>query len=299
MMHFGLNLYNSGVNTYLLNLINEASKTANISIKTPAGVTESKDIHDQVMQGETLSSILCTNSMDKISKDSKIEPLKYRNKISIPKLGFVDDLMDIHKCKEMTKKVNEYTNEEVSKRKLMLSKDKCMRMHVKSKNSKTQDCCDELLIDNWVSKKIESESGTYLKDIYNNKIQIKSVNQMDYLGDVVSVDGSHSLNIKARISKGQGILTDILQVLEGVYFGEYHYEAFVLMRNSLFLSVITNNLEISVLSDKDVKCLESLDHQLIQRSLHVNSKQSTIMMMLELGLNSVKEIFPRTNQIFT
>ena len=60
------------------------------------------------------------------------------------------------------------------------------------------------------------------------------------------------------------------------------------MRNSLFFSVITNNLEVSVLSQKDVKALESLDYQLIRRALQINSKQSTVLMMLELGIISVK-----------
>ena len=59
--------------------------------------------------------------------------------MKIPKLSFVDDIFDVHKCKEMTKKTNQYTNEEISKRKLTLSEDKCKRMHVKSKKDKSDD----------------------------------------------------------------------------------------------------------------------------------------------------------------
>ena len=71
-----------------------------------------------------------------------------------------------------------------------------------------------------------------------------------------------------------------------------------MLRNSLFVSVITNNLEVSLLSQKDVKALESLDHQLIRRALQINSKQSTVLMMLELGITSVKYILLKKRLMF-
>ena len=244
-------LKKSGIQSSLLNLIHEASKTANITVKTPVGVSASKKIEEQVMQGETLSSILCTNSMDKISTECKIKPFKYREKIVVPKLGFVDDLFDIQKCKKFTKMVNIYTNEEISKRKLQLSRDKCKRMHIEPKSTKNVTSCDDLFIDNWsvIVKKREGQNSE-LVDVYNQQVVIQSVESMDYLGDIVSSDASHRLNIQARVSKGQGIITDIMQIMQGIFFGEYLFEAFILMRNSLFLSVITNNLEVSVISKK-------------------------------------------------
>ena len=190
-----------------------------------------------------------------------------------------------------TKLVNIYTNEEISKRKLQLSKDKCKSMHIDPKSSKSAPTCDELFIDNWsvIVSKSEGQSSK-LVDIYNQKVIIKTVESIDYLGDVVSCDASNSLNIQARVTKGQGVITDILQIIEGIYFGQYTFEAFTLMRNSLFLSVITNNLEVSVLSQKDLKNLESLDYQLIRRALQIDSKQSAVLMMLELGITSVKYV---------
>ena len=215
----------------------------------------------------------------------------YREKIIVPKLGFVDDLFDIQKCKKYTKLVNIYTNEEISKRKLQLSKDKCKRMHIEPKSSKSINKCDELYIDNWsvIVSKSEGRSSK-LVDVFNQQVVIKSVESMDYLGDVVSCDATNTLNIQSRVTKGQGVITDILQIIEGIYFGEFTFEAFIMLRSSLFLSVITNNLEVSVLNKTDVKTLESLDHQLIRRALQINSKQSTVLMMLELGIMSIKYV---------
>ena len=182
--HTLLDVHKSGIDSNLLNLIYEASRKAKIAVKSPVGVSEAKEIEDQVMQGETLSSILCTNTMDKISTDCPIKPFKYREKISIPKLGFVDDLFDIQKCKKFTKLVNVYTNEEISKRKLQLSKDKCKRMHISPKSSKNIHSCDELLIDNWSVIITKSEGQpSKLIDLYNQQVVIQSVDSMDYLGD--------------------------------------------------------------------------------------------------------------------
>ena len=42
-------------------------------MKTPAGIADAKEIKDSIMQGETISSILCTSSMDNISKANPVE----------------------------------------------------------------------------------------------------------------------------------------------------------------------------------------------------------------------------------
>ena len=52
-----VDLFENGVETNLLNLIHELSKTANIAIKTPVGTTDRATIEDVLMQGETLASI--------------------------------------------------------------------------------------------------------------------------------------------------------------------------------------------------------------------------------------------------
>ena len=55
-----------------------------------------------------MASILCTSTMDRISKESSVQPFLYQNEIKVPKLGFVDDLVDIQLCGNKTKKMNLY-----------------------------------------------------------------------------------------------------------------------------------------------------------------------------------------------
>ena len=49
--------------------------------------------------------------------------------------------------------------------------------------------------------------------------------QEKYLGDVVSNDGRNIKNIKARVSKGKGIISRIMTYLDGIPFGKFYFES--------------------------------------------------------------------------
>ena len=125
------------------------SKKAKIRVKTPVGTSEEKDIEDIVMQGESISSIMCSTSIDKMARDCPLEPHKYKNAVDIPQMSFVDDVIDINKCGKKTQEMNTYTVNEVSKRRLQLSEDKCVRMHINSKRSSAKNKCKAVYIDAW------------------------------------------------------------------------------------------------------------------------------------------------------
>ena len=62
-----------------------------------------------------------------------------------------------------------------------------------------------------------------------------------YLGDVLTNDGTNTANIKARISKGNGILSRIRDYLETVSFGAHYFKIALLLRESLLLNGILTN----------------------------------------------------------
>ena len=110
-----IDLHKNGVDNNLLNLVYELSKTVNISIKSPVGVTDTETVEDILMQGETLSSISCTSTMDRISKESDKENFTYRKSVSIPKMGYIDDLLDVNKCGKPIKKQHDFTMNELNR----------------------------------------------------------------------------------------------------------------------------------------------------------------------------------------
>ena len=297
--HTLLDSFENGIRNNLLNVMHEMSRKAYIHVKTPVGEAESKEIEDTIMQGKSVSSILCTNSMDKISKDCPLKTYVYRENIKVPKMGFVDDLVDITKCGNETKDMNNYTTSEINKRRLQVNIDKCVRMHIHSNKSKHLKQCENLSVDKWDVEKVASGSKITLEDKYKGKVQIKNVESHLYLGDTVTSDASNTLNIKSRVSKGKAVINNILEILEGTYFGKYYFKAMKLLRESMFFSVVTNNLEVSPnLTKKDLKPLEDLDQYLLRKCTMTSSKSSRILTLLELGIASVSAEIQRKRILY-
>ena len=209
--------------------------------------------------------------------------------MDVPSLGYVDDILDITKCGEDTKEMNEYTTQEINRRKLQLSWDKCARMHIGKKKKGTQIKCEDIFIDKWIESKVECDGEVKVKDVYVGKARIKDVDEYEYLGNVISADGKNEKNIKNRVSKGFGAVRDIRQILEGIYFGNFFIEALLMLRNSMLLSVLTYNLEVSMnLTKKDLKQLDEVDCFLLKKTLNISSKASRTLIHGELGIISVE-----------
>ena len=165
------------------------------------------------MQKESISSIVCTSIIDKVSRECKLPAYEYKNEVKIPKLGFVDDIVDITKCGEETLRMNVYTTEAMNKRKLQMSIDKCVRLHATSKKAdkqKQSDKCKPVSIDEWKEVKEKVGSETVLKDVHVGKVELKTVTGHLYLGDIVKSDGTNKDNVLSRAVKGRGVARDIL-----------------------------------------------------------------------------------------
>ena len=286
--HTLVDLFENKIESNILNVIHEMSKTANIVVKTPVGISESKEVEDTIMQGETLSSILCTCTVDKIAKDCPLQPHKYMKDVDIPKISFVDDILDINKCGKETVEMNVYTRHEINKRRLQFSATKCVRMHIKSKNISSVATCENLFIDGWKEETYKSESKLKVRDVHVGDVPIKTVDHHSYLGSVIQNNGSNRMTILSRTSKGQGVISDIKHILDGIYFGCSYFEAMMLLRDSMLMSVITHNIEVCFnLTPNELKMLHDIDLQLLRGCLQVGQKSSQSLMFLELGIITV------------
>ena len=65
-------------------------------------------------------------------------------------------------------------------------------------------------------------------------MKCNKVTEDTYLGDLISEDGKNIKNIKTRISKGLGIISEIMNILEKVTLGRHYFTIAVLLRESLF-----------------------------------------------------------------
>ena len=100
--HTILDVYETGVKNNAINILDEMNKKAKIRDKTPVGTSEEKNIEDIVMQGESISSIMSSTTIDKMAKDCPLEPPKYKDVVDVPQMSFVDDVININKCGKKT-----------------------------------------------------------------------------------------------------------------------------------------------------------------------------------------------------
>ena len=237
------------------------------------------------MQGENFSSTLCTGTLNPIITECKIEPYLYRNSIEIPKMVFLDDILDISKCGRHTKEIHEFTNNELTKRKFQMSIDKCKRMHFGKQVSK----CEDLFIDKWSVKCEDIDLDIFQRDTYEGKILISDTDSYQYLGEWITNSGSNKLNIDSKINKCQGVINDITFILNSSYYGDHFFEIVKLLRSSMFLSVLTSQCEIwPKLTKRDLQRLESCDNRYLNATL--GSSSSYCLKLLEGGILPIRFI---------
>ena len=107
------------------------------------------------------------------------------------------------------------------------------------------------------------------------------------------------MTVLSRAAKGQGIIRDINNILRGTYFGAHYFVALKLLRESMLMSVITNNLEVSFnLTTKEYKILHDLDMQLLRGCLLLGAKTPQCLILLELGFVSVSYLVKKKRVMY-
>ena len=113
-----------------------------------------------------------------------------------------DDLNGVAKCGLDSVALNTFITTQIELKRLKFhipnkeGKSKCHKIHV----GKNHDTCPVLQV-----------HGTVME----------SVSHDTYLGDIISSDGKNSRNIKKRVTRGIGISTQILNLLESICLGEF------------------------------------------------------------------------------
>ena len=178
--------------------------------------------------------------------------------------------------------MNSFINAKTSMKKLQFGPSKCHKMHVGAKTC----YCPDLYVDNWEVKVVD-DMLTGEKMVVDELIGEHTMELSDtekYLGDLVSSDGRNEKNIKARSDKGQGIVDQIISIIEGTVFGPFQFEVALIFRSSLLLNGILTNAEAWYgLRTADVEKLEHVDEQLLRKILEVGKGCPKEMLYLETG----------------
>jgi hypothetical protein len=207
----------------------------------------------------------------------------------------VDDLFTISTCGYKTALMNQFINTKTGMKKLQFGPAKCVKLHV----GKTHDenLCKDLFVDGWkVDVSTYAITGKCVQtENFLGPEQMGEKYEQMYLGDIISADGSHNKNVQARRNKGLGIINNIMQILQSMFFGKFYFEVALVLRSSLLHSSLLLNSEAWVnLSDQNIRGLEQTDEILLSRILDSAANTSNIFKYLELGAVPVRfEIMKR------
>lgn len=174
-----------------LSLMYNLNKINYVAVNTPLGQTSRFEVKNTVMQGSTPGPLLCSNSVDTLGRKSILQDenlYMYKNRVKVPVLGCVDDLLGVAKCGKDSLYLNIFINTQIELEKL--------KFHTPDKTGKTKY---HILHIGDTSKPCPE-----LK-VHNSKM--KTVKVDSYLGDRIDCTGSNKSNIESRISKGIGMVT--------------------------------------------------------------------------------------------
>ena len=295
-------LYKGGIKDDRFKLLYNINTKVDVAVKTPVGKTKRGVITNAIIQGDVFGPMLCAKQVDEIGKecmDMDKYTYKYKGEVVIPPLSMLDDLLCISECGHKTAMAHSYIRFKSDSKKLQFGSDKCKKMHV----GKVKDDykCQQLLIDKWEENWVEDpESGKFrLEDCCNGEDVMEEKEDERYLGDVVSTDGRNIKNIKARVNKGTGITRKILTLLDGIPFGKFHFEAGVLLRDSLLASSMLFNSEAWYnVSKAELELLETVDLGLLRGILKAPNLTRKEMLFLELGVLPFREMIRKRRMSF-
>ena len=148
----------------------------------------------------------------------------------------------------------------------ILYKSKCHKIHV----GKPRETCPELRVHGTPMECVKSDT---------------------YLGDVISFDGSNTLNIKHRVSKGNGIIAKIKDMLVSLSLGKHYFRIALLLRESMLINgIITSAESWYGLRKSEIDQLEDLDHQFLRHIFEVPRSVPICALFLETGSISLETI---------
>ena len=201
------------------------------------------------MQGTVLGSLLCTSTIDNVGKFFYEKPedlYKYKG-VPIPPLGMVDDIIYVPNV-EQTQNMNKLINTIIESKRLKLSLDKCYQIHI----GKGHENCPKLKVHEDNMKEAKSEK---------------------YLGGIIDSSGSIQATIERRISKGQGIVSEIMSIINEIPLGRHKIYVALKIREVMLLNGILFNSESwHGVTQKQIKSLEGIDEALLRGILKAHGK---------------------------
>jgi hypothetical protein len=263
-------LYESGLQNDKLAVLFAINKNAQVAIKTSHGMTKRVDIPNIIMQGTVWGSMFCTTTIDKLSQKAYTEEAwlyKYKGEVSVPPLGMVDDVLTIQKCGTTALTINNEVNAFFEQKKLTLSQQKCVQIHV---GTKCGDC----------------------EKLFVHGQQMKEAHELKYLGDIINENGRPKATISQRITRGYAIVSQIFALLSDLPVGNLRVQIGLALRHAWLINGILFNSEVwhSTTGEQVAQFVE-IDKYLLRGLVGAHAKVPLEHLYLEMSAIPISYVF--------
>ena len=162
--------------------------------------------------------------------------------------------------------MNNLINTFIENKNLRLSSTKCYQIHI----GKGHTTCPKLRVHDKEMKETEKEK---------------------YLGDIVDQNSSIQATIESRKSKGQGINTGIMSILDEIPLGKHRISVAMKLREVMLMNGILYNSEAwHGVTKNHIKNLETIDEDLLRKFLKAHGKTPKEFLYLETGAIPIRWI---------
>ena len=262
-LHEAINdLYHSGIESRNLNLLYEGNKATDMCVETSIGKSERARLNNVVMQGSVTGGTLCSNQLSKLCNESYSEGIvyMYRDKIPIPPLAMVDDVVSVSLCNTVDGIDKNIKTDEFIKRKKLESQvgeGKCQWLH------RGRNPC----------------RSSYVAD----GAQLSQCETYKYLGDHVA-DGFEPLYQK-RLEKSVAYAINCQAMCTEISLGFELFSIAKLLHQAIFLNGTLVNMETwPNFNEKRVEQFEKVEQGILRSILSAHSKTPIECLYLELGI---------------
>ena len=271
-------LFDAGVRDDRFALIAKMDEESLVKVKTPCGPTEQFELKEIIQQGSVFGPLKCSVQIDTIGRDCLIEDeglYKYKNAVRIPPLAMIDDVLAVTKCGIDSLEVNSLINMKIEAKKLRLSDEKCIFIHV----GKSCDTCDNNL------------------KVHEKNMKKKHIGT--YLGEIITSDGKLDETVDKRRSKGVGILSQITGIISSVSFGFHYFNISFTLRESMLLNGMLFNCEAwNYITEKQLEILEEVDLMMLRKVMKTNVKTAKESLFLESGCLPIRFVIAKRILMF-
>ena len=147
----------------------------------------------------------------------------------------VDGKLLISEAGYKTARLNAFMNAKTASKKLQYAPEKCFVLHVGKciPDYKKPD----LYVEGWKLQELTNTptGQKYTNETFEGEQGIEEKQTEKYLGQILSSDGSNLLNVKYRSGKGKGAKNKILNILEDMPGGKYHFKIALILRDAFFI----------------------------------------------------------------